>query len=77
MSANPASWICSRERSLLVLVFLLALVLRVAVMIHNPLPSGDGVASNVEMARNLASGHGFSTMRKWTLYDPSMEPLRP
>lgn len=77
MSANPASWIRERERGFIVLIFLLALLLRAVVMIHNPLPSGDGVVSNVEMARNLASGHGFSTMRKWTLYDTSMDVIRP
>ena len=77
MSANLARRLRSSEAGILVLLFLLALALRLEVMVHNPIASGDGVASNVEMAENLRSGNGFSTMRKWTLYDPSLEPLRP
>jgi len=77
MSANLARRLRNGEAWILVLLFLLALALRLVVMIHSPIPSGDGVASNVEMAENLRSGNGFSTMRKWTLYDPSLEPLRP
>jgi 4-amino-4-deoxy-L-arabinose transferase-like glycosyltransferase len=77
MSVNPLSWLQEREKGIIILVFLLALALRLSVTFSNPIPSGDGVASNVELARNLDSGYGFSTMRKWTLYDRSMEPLRP
>jgi hypothetical protein len=38
---------------------------------------GDGVASEMEMAGNILEGKGFSTVRKWTLYDESMAPMRP
>jgi 4-amino-4-deoxy-L-arabinose transferase-like glycosyltransferase len=65
------------ELAMVAVVLLLSLLLRIAVALRNPIPAGDGVASNLEVARNLNSGLGFSTMRKWMLSDPSMEPLRP
>jgi hypothetical protein len=77
MFTNLALSLRRGEAGILVLLFLLSLALRLVVMVHNPIPSGDGVASNLEMAENLRLGHGFSTMRKWTLYDQSLEPLRP
>lgn len=52
-------------------------LVRIPVMLNNPVPSGDGATSNVEVAANLLDGHGFSTMRKWTLYNDSMDNLRP
>lgn len=66
-----------REPALLLLLFLLAVLVRLPVMLRNPLPAGDGIASNLEVAVNLAEGRGFSTFRKWTLYDSSMDGLRP
>ncbi|NLP04593.1 glycosyltransferase family 39 protein [Candidatus Fermentibacteria bacterium] len=65
------------EALLLGAALLAGLALRVRVAVLNPMPSGDGIASDMEMARGLSEGGGFSTMRKWTLYDPSMEPVRP
>jgi len=62
---------------LLALILCAGGALRIWVALRNPIPAGDGVASEVEMARNLTEGRGFSTMRKWTTYDQSMAPLRP
>ncbi len=59
------------------MLFMLALVLRLIVIFHNPIPAGDGIASNLEIAENLRDGNGFSTMRKWTLFDQSLDPIRP
>lgn len=59
------------------LLFLLAVLVRLPVMFRNPLPAGDGIASNLEVAVNLTEGRGFSTFRKWTLYDSSMDVQRP
>jgi hypothetical protein len=47
------------------------------VILRNPLPAGDGMASNILMADNLRRGLGFTTFVKWTLYDKSEEFLRP
>jgi len=58
-------------------VLALAALVRTGVAARNPMPAGDGVASELEMARNLLDGRGWSTQRKWTLYDPSMASLRP
>lgn len=66
-----------REYIIVFLLLLLAAAIRLPVMMRNPIPAGDGIASNLEVAVNLQEGHGFSTMRKWTLYDDSMETLRP
>lgn len=65
------------EALLLCAALLAGMALRVRVAALNPIPTGDGIASDMEMARSLPEGGGFSTMRKWTLYDPSMEPVRP
>ncbi len=62
---------------LFLVIMLLAFVIRIPVLIRNPIPAGDGIASNLEVAENLGAGYGFSTMRKWTLYDKSMEDYRP
>jgi 4-amino-4-deoxy-L-arabinose transferase-like glycosyltransferase len=77
MIDTAAEFVVRRERVFVVLFLLFAALLRVPVILHNPLPSGDGAASNVEVAVNLDSGYGFSTMRKWILYDDSMSDLRP
>lgn len=61
----------------MLLLFLLAVLVRLPVMLRNPLPAGDGIASNLEVAVNLTAGRGFSTFRKWTLFDSSMDGLRP
>ncbi len=45
--------------------------------LKHPAPAGDGVAANILLADNMNRGLGFSTYLKWTLYDPSMEHLRP
>lgn len=66
-----------RETLTAVVLLVAAVCLRVGVAVRNPIPSGDGVASELEMARHLDEGLGFTTMRKWMLSDPSMEPLRP
>ena len=66
-----------KEISLLAVIILFAAAVRVPVMLRNPMPAGDGIASNVEVAVNILQGNGFSTMRKWTLYDASMDGLRP
>ena len=66
-----------KEGLCLLLIFIVFLGLRITVISQNPIAVGDGIASNLEMAENLSQGHGFSTMRKWTLYSPSMEPIRP
>ncbi|MCK4503975.1 MAG: glycosyltransferase family 39 protein [Candidatus Aegiribacteria sp.] len=65
------------ESRVLLVLFMLALVLRLVVIFHNPIPAGDGIASNLEIAENLRDGNGFSTMRKWTLFDQSLDPIRP
>lgn len=65
------------ERTLVAVLLVFSALVRIPVMTHHPIPSGDGIASNLEMAVNLSRGEGFSTMRKWTLYDPSMDPVRP
>jgi 4-amino-4-deoxy-L-arabinose transferase-like glycosyltransferase len=44
---------------------------------RNPIPDGDGVAAYILLADNLNRGLGFQTFVKWTLYDDSMELLRP
>jgi hypothetical protein len=69
----------SRRFELLMVVALLGAgtLFRAGVAMRNPLPAGDGVASDLEMARNVPQGLGFSTMRKWILFDASMAPLRP
>lgn len=58
-------------------ILALAALVRVGVAARNPMPAGDGVASELEMARNLLDGRGWSTQRKWILYDPSTAALRP
>lgn len=62
---------------MVLLLLVLSILVRVPVMARHPLPAGDGVASSLEMAVNLSRGEGFSTMRKWTLYDDSMDGIRP
>ena len=57
--------ILRREPLILLAILLLALILRIPVLVRNPIPAGDGVASNLEVAVNLRDGYGFSTMRKW------------
>lgn len=52
-------------------------VLRFATALRNPAPEGDGIAANILLADNLNRGLGFTTFLKWTLYDDSMEHLRP
>lgn len=67
-----------RKEPLILLAFLLlALMVRLPVLIRNPVPAGDGIASNLEVAVNLREECGFSTMRKWTLYNDSMDAVRP
>ena len=67
-----------RELAVLLLILAFAGLLRLGVAVRAPsVPAGDGIASQLELAENLRRGLGFSTMRKWTLYDPSMAPLRP
>lgn len=65
------------ESRILLVLFMLALILRLVVIFHNPIPAGDGMASNLEIAENLRYGNGFSTMRKWTLFNKSLDPIRP
>jgi hypothetical protein len=72
---NPP--VAGRSVLLLLLMIAAGAVLRASVAVRNPIPMGDGISSEIEMARNLAAGDGFSTMRKWTMYDPSMIPMRP
>lgn len=63
---------------LLAAVILLAAgLVRGLVVLRNPAPAGDGIASHILLADNVKRGLGFSTFVKWTLYDQSMEPLRP
>ena len=69
--------ILRREPVILLAILLLAIILRLPVLVRNPIPAGDGVASNLEVAVNLREGYGFSTMRKWTLYSESMDHFRP
>jgi len=47
------------------------------VILRNPTPAGDGIASHILLADNLIRGLGFSTFVKWTLYDNSQQFLRP
>jgi 4-amino-4-deoxy-L-arabinose transferase-like glycosyltransferase len=77
MFKMSADSILRREPVILLAILLLAIILRLPVLVRNPIPSGDGVASNLEVAVNLREGYGFSTMRKWTLYSESMDNLRP
>ncbi len=77
MFKMSADSILRREPVILLAILLLALILRLPVLVRNPIPAGDGVASNLEVAVNLRDGYGFSTMRKWTLYSESMEEFRP
>lgn len=72
-----ADSIRKREPLILLAILLVALLVRLPVLIRNPIPAGDGIASNMEVAVNLQEGYGFSTMRKWTLYNDSMDAVRP
>lgn len=65
------------ETVLVLSIMAAASAIRVGVALRNPIPAGDGVASELEMARNLIDGRGFSTQRKWMLSDPSLEGIRP
>jgi len=77
MSENYSDLIRRREPVLLLVILLFAIIVRLPVLVRNPIPAGDGVASNLEVAENIRAGCGFSTMRKWTLYNDSMDSLRP
>lgn len=66
-----------KEIILLLSILFFALFLRVWITLHHPIPAGDGIASNVEMSVHINEGNGFSTLRKWTLYDNSKDPIRP
>lgn len=59
------------------MILMAAFLVRFAVILRNPIPAGDGTASQVLIADNLSRGLGFSTFVKWTLYDESRELLRP
>lgn len=65
------------EVVLILSIMAAASALRAGVALRNPMPAGDGVASELEMARNLIDGRAFSTQRKWMLSDPSFEGIRP
>ncbi|MCK5132163.1 MAG: glycosyltransferase family 39 protein [Candidatus Sabulitectum sp.] len=60
-----------------VLILLVGVLIRGWVVLRNPIPAGDGMASHILLADNLKRGLGFKTFVKWTLYDPSDEFLRP
>jgi hypothetical protein len=60
-----------------VVILLASGLVRGLVLVRNPAPAGDGIASNILLADNLHRGLGFTTFVKWTLYDQSEEPLRP
>ncbi len=77
MLETSADIIRRNEPAILLAILLFALIVRLPVIMRNPIPAGDGVASNLEVAVNLREGYGFSTMRKWTLYSESMDELRP
>ncbi len=78
LSMKKISELLNRREPVFILAILFfAIGLRIPVMSHNPIAAGDGIASNLEMAENLSRGHGFSTMRKWVLYDTSMDAIRP
>lgn len=77
MSEKSADLIRRREPLILLVILLLAVIVRLPVIMHNPIPAGDGIASNLEVAVNVRDGYGFSTMKKWTLYSESMEEFRP
>lgn len=64
-------------RWVLAAILLVAFGLRLATALRHPAPEGDGMAANILLADNLNRGHGFTTLLKWTLYDQSMEHLRP
>ena len=59
-----------------VVILFIALLVRVWVIRRNPIPAGDGVASNILLADNLQRGLGFNTFVKWSLYDSSEDFLR-
>ncbi|MCK4807739.1 MAG: hypothetical protein KAT09_08830, partial [Candidatus Aegiribacteria sp.] len=77
MFEKSSDLIRRREPAILLVILLFAVVVRLPVIMRNPIPAGDGIASNLEVAVNLRDGYGFSTMRKWTLYSESMEKFRP
>jgi len=58
-------------------ILLAALGVRFATALRHPAPEGDGIAANILLADNLNRGQGFTTFLKWTLYDRSMDHLRP
>ncbi len=60
-----------------ILILLAGGLVRGWVILHNPIPAGDGMASHILIADNINRGLGFSTFVKWTLYDKSEELLRP
>ncbi|PIE53602.1 hypothetical protein CSA37_00085 [Candidatus Fermentibacteria bacterium] len=62
--------------SVLLAVLLAAVLVRVFIILRNPIPAGDGMASHVLLADNLRQGKGFNTFVKWNLYDTSREFLR-
>lgn len=70
-------FLTGREPIVLLAILLIGIMLRIVVICNNPIAAGDGIASNLEMAENLSRENGFSTMRKWVLYDSSTAPIRP
>jgi hypothetical protein len=62
---------------LLIAILAAGLLARGFTAIRHPAPAGDGVAAYILLADNINRGLGFTTYLKWTLYDPSMEHLRP
>ena len=65
------------NRWVIAAILLAALGLRFTTALRHPAPEGDGIAANILLADNLNRGHGFTTFLKWTLYDRSMDHLRP
>ncbi len=58
-------------------ILIVALGVRFTTVLRHPAPEGDGMAANILLADNLNRGSGFTTFLKWTLYDRSMDHLRP
>ncbi len=67
----------NRFRWIIAAILLVALGARIMTAVRQPAPEGDGIAANILLADNINRGLGFTTFLKWTLYDDSMDQLRP
>jgi len=53
---------------LLIIIFIIALLARLELIDHHKLPFGDNDGTNLEVAKNLIEGKGFTSKRKWLYF---------